>query len=221
MAQPIISPSIMCADLGNLERDIKLLEETGADMLHFDVMDGHFVPNLTMGPDIINAVRNISDLPFEIHFTVDDPDRFMDMFDIRKNDIICVHQEAAIHLQRVLQKIKSLGAKTGVALNPATPIETLKYVLDDLDMILIMTVNPGYTGQKLITSTLKKIEDAKHLVTERNLDILIEVDGNVSFENAVKMRKAGADIFVAGTSSIFKKNLTIKDAAKKLRLAVE
>lgn len=215
-----LSPSIMCANFGNLERDIRLLEKVGAEYLHFDIMDGHFVPNFTMGPDLMASVREMTDIPFDIHLMIERPEDYIHIFDPRPGDLVCVHQEATVHLQRALQRIKDTGAKAAVAINPATPICMIKHVLPDVEMVLIMTVNPGYAGQKLVPATLEKITELRELIREKGLSIEIEVDGNVSFENAAKMSQAGADIFVAGSSSIFDRKLGIEEAAVRLREAI-
>lgn len=217
----IISPSIMCANLRNLERDIRLLEKAKAEYLHFDIMDGSFVPNFTMGPDLMRSVREITNIPFDIHMMIQHPENHIAAFGPRDGDIIAVHQESTIHLQRTLQKIKEYGAMPAVALNPATAIYNIENVLDDIGVVLVMTVNPGFAGQKLIPATLKKISDLKNFLLQKGYEnILIEVDGNVSFENAAKMRKEGADIFVAGTSSIYIKGMEIPEAADKLRQCI-
>jgi ribulose-phosphate 3-epimerase len=215
-----ISPSIMCANFKNLEKDIKTLEKLNVDYLHLDIMDGHFVPNFTMGLDMLKSIREMTDIPFDIHFMVEKPENYLDVFNSKSNDIVSVHVESTYHLQRVLQKIKDMGARPAVALNPATSLESIKYVLDIVEVVLIMTVNPGFAGQKLVAATLDKIREMNELRRTLNLDIEIEVDGNVSFENAPKMRAAGADIFVTGTSSFFNKDLGIEEAAKKFRKLV-
>ena len=211
----------MCADFANLGDALTQLESAGIDYVHFDVMDGHFVPNLTMGPDIINAVRKSTTLPLDIHLMVEKPENFITMFDPKPGDIVCVHQEATVHLQRVLSQIKDTGATPGIAVNPATPIDVLKYVLADVGIVLIMTVNPGFAGQKLIPATLEKIRALRRIIDGHNLDIGIQVDGNVSFENAKIMRRAGADIFVAGTSSVFRKDMDINSATQQLKKAIK
>lgn len=216
-----ISPSIMCADFRHLEDNIKMLEKAGVEYLHFDIMDGNFVPNFTLGPDFMNAVREITSISFDIHLMVQHPENHLQLFNIRPGDIVTVHQESTIHLQRTLQKIKDLGATPGVALNPATPIYSIEHVLDDIGVVLIMTVNPGFAGQKLVPATIKKIAMLKKYLIENGYDAIeIEVDGNVSFENAKKMREAGADIFVAGTSSIFIKGVDILQLANQLRKCI-
>lgn len=218
----MISTSIMCADLANLEKDLRLLEEAGIEYIHVDIMDGSFVPNFTFGPDFCNTLRRTTKIPLDIHLMVNEPEKHINIFNPQPGDYIVVHQEATVHLQRTLSMIKETGAKVGVAINPATPLCMIEEVLADVDMILIMTVNPGFAGQKLVPSTLDKIKRLKKLLSETgHEDILIQVDGNVSFENARKMRDAGADIFVAGSSSVFKKELTIEEGAKKLRESIE
>jgi len=214
----MISPSMMCVDFKHLEDNVKLLTQLEVEYLHFDIMDGEFVPNYTLGPDFMRVVRSISDIPFDIHLMVQRPEDKLSYFDIRPGDLVCVHQESTVNLQRVLQRIRDLGAKVGVALNPATSINSIEDVLDDVDVILIMTVNPGYTGQKLIPSTIGKIGRLREYLHVHGYDrIAIEVDGNVSFENAALMKAAGADIFVAGTSSLFIPGSDIYAAGQKLR----
>lgn len=199
-----ISPSIMCADFKHLEDNIKILEKAGVEYLHFDIMDGSFVPNFTLGPDLMKCVREITSIPFDIHLMIQRPENHIALFDIRPGDIITVHQESTVHLQRTLQKIKDCGGRPAVALNPATSILSIEDVLDDVLVILIMTVNPGFAGQKLVPATIKKIAKLRKYLDDNAYNhIEIEVDGNVSYENAKKMRDAGAEIFVAGTSSIF------------------
>jgi ribulose-phosphate 3-epimerase len=213
-----IAPSIMCANFANLGRDIQELEAAGVEYLHFDIMDGSFVPNYTMGPDIMRALRKITDIPFDVHLMIDKPQDKLSYFEFQKGDLVSVHQEATVHLQRTLMKIRETGAGAAVALNPATPLSVIEDVLDDINAVLIMTVNPGYAGQKLVPSTLGKISRLRAMLdASGHSDVEIEVDGNVSFENAVRMRDAGASIYVAGTSSIFIKNMSIPDASKKLR----
>jgi len=216
-----ISPSIMCADFRNLENAIKKLEEAKVEYLHFDIMDGNFVPNFALGPDILKSVRGITNIPFDIHLMVQNPGNHLELFDIRPGDIISVHVESTKHLQRLLQKIKQLEAKVAVALNPSTPICMIEDILGDIDIVLIMTVNPGFAGQKLVPSSLEKIARLRRYMFEKGYpNIEIEVDGNVSYENAKKMRAAGADIFVGGTSSIFLKGKNIVENINKLRVCI-
>lgn len=216
-----ISPSIMCIDFKHLEDNIKKLEQAGVEYLHFDIMDGSFVPNFTLGPDFMKSVREITDIPFDIHLMVEHPENHLELFDIRPGDLVSIHQESTFHVQRTLQKIKDYGAKAAVALNPATPIYSIEDVLDDIEAVLIMTVNPGFAGQKLVPATLKKIAHIKEFLLDNGYDnIEIEVDGNVSCENAIKMRAAGADIFVAGTSSLFIKGKDLIVSAQELRKCI-
>jgi len=217
----MISPSMMCIDFAHLEDSINVLAKLNVEYLHFDIMDGDFVPNYTLGPDFMKAVRSISSIPFDIHLMIQRPEDKLSYFDIRPGDLVCVHQESTVHLQRVLQRIRDMGAKAAVALNPATPISSLEEVLDDIDVILIMTVNPGYAGQKLIPSTIGKISRLREYLHVHGYDrIAIEVDGNVSFENAELMRSAGADIFVAGSSSLFSKEIDLNTSGQKLRTII-
>lgn len=212
-----ISASVMCANLLNIKRDIKLLEDAGVDYLHWDIMDGNFVPNYSMNQDFMKAAREITDLKFDVHLMIERPGRYIEKFAKAGADLIVVHEESTRHLHRVIQQIKKYNLEAGVALNPATSIKNIEYIVDDLDLILIMTVNPGFAGQKLVPSTLKKIESAKKMVEDNKPEIDIQVDGNVSFSNLHKMHSRGANVFVAGSSSIFKKDLEILEGIKKMR----
>ena len=202
---PGVSPSMMCADALNLGADAVALEKAGVQYFHYDVMDGDFVPNFMLGPDVIKAVRKVSAVPADIHLMIKNPERHLHLFDLKEGDIVAVHQESTIHLQRTLSAIRQAGAKAAVAINPATPLCVLEDVLPDIDMVVVMTVNPGFAGQKLVPQTLNKITRLRKMLDENGYEhVRIEVDGNVSFENAVKMRAAGADLFVAGTSAVFR-----------------
>lgn len=198
-----IAPSLLSADFANLERDIKELEKLNVDMLHLDMMDGCFVPNITFGPDQIKMLRNKTNLIFDAHMMIQDPDRYIERIAKAGADIITIHQEATTHLHRSLQIVKEQGVKVGISLNPATPIDTLKYVLDDIDMILLMTVNPGFGGQKFIPAMIDKIAEAKKMIGNRKIDI--QVDGGINDIIGKECVKAGADILVAG-SYIFNGN---------------
>lgn len=196
-----IAPSILSANFANLLEDVKKIEKD-ADLLHIDVMDGHFVPNITIGPVVLKSLRKFFSIPFDVHLMIENPDFYIEDFVNSGADIITVHQEACIHLHRTIQKIKSYGKKVGVSLNPATSLETLKYILQDVDTVLIMTVNPGFGGQKFIDSMFKKIEELNKLRETLKLDFKIEVDGGINIHNVKEVVKAGADIIVAG-SAIF------------------
>ena len=199
-----ISPSMMCADIAEIKSTLKTFEECGIEYLHIDIMDGAFVPNFTLGPDYCKALKKMTNIPLDIHLMVEKPERFLDIFPIGFGDYVAVHVESTPHLQRALAMIKAKGAKAMVAINPATPISALDYVLPDIDGVLVMTVNPGFAGQKLVPQTLEKIQQVRAYLDRKGYaHVEIEVDGNVSFENATKMSTAGANIFVAGTSSVF------------------
>jgi ribulose-phosphate 3-epimerase len=212
-----ISASLMCIDYKNFKRDINTLKDIGIDYIHIDIMDGHFVPNFTLGPDIVKAVRSMVDIPIELHLMVENPENYIDIFEPEDNDIVCIHQESTAHLQRVLNYIKEKGAIPSVAINPATPIVMIKHILCDVKVVCVMTVNPGFSGQKFVPETLNKIKELKELILKKELDVEIEVDGNVSFENARKMKDMGADIFVAGTSSLFSKDMSMDEAGRKFK----
>ena len=208
----------MCADLLNMEKSIRDLERAGIDYLHVDIMDGDFVPNITLGFDLINALKKITDIPLDVHMMVKEPSRFIDMMKLGKNDILCVHYESELHIARTLEKIKAKGVKAGLAINPGTPVESYRYLTELLDMALVMTVNPGFAGQKIVPFDARKVRDTRALLDSLGAEnILIEVDGNISPENGVKMSEAGADIFVLGTSALFVKDKDMKDAADYLR----
>ncbi len=194
-----ISPSILSADFSCLEKEIKALEEAGADYIHIDVMDGHFVPNITIGPLIVEAAKKVTKLPLDVHLMIENPDLYIEAFAKAGSSILTVHPEVCYHLQRTLKAIKDSGVKPAVALNPATPVCCLDHVLDDIEMILIMTVNPGFGGQKFISAMLPKIKQLRHRLDSENRTIPIEVDGGVVLENIGEVSKAGADVFVSGS----------------------
>lgn len=195
-----LAPSILAADFANLSRDIKVVEETGAAYLHIDVMDGMFVPSISFGFPVIEAIRKHHNMVFDVHLMVEDPDRYLEAFANAGADIITVHAEACKHLHSTVKKIKDLGKKAAVSLNPATPLEVLDYVLEDLDMVLIMSVNPGFGGQKFIPSSLRKIAKLKEMIRERGCQIDIEVDGGINLNNVKEVMEAGANVIVAGTA---------------------
>ncbi|QDX95105.1 ribulose-phosphate 3-epimerase [Brevibacillus laterosporus] len=196
-----IAPSILSADFARLGEEIKDVERGGADWIHVDVMDGHFVPNITIGPLIVDAIRPITQLPLDVHLMIEEPDSYIAQFAKSGADYITVHQEACRHLHRTIHHIKEQGVKAGVVLNPATPISTIQHVLEDLDLVLLMTVNPGFGGQKFIHSVLPKVRDLRHLLNERGLShVDIEIDGGVNAETARLCEDAGATVLVAGSA---------------------
>ncbi|MBN2340021.1 MAG: ribulose-phosphate 3-epimerase [Deltaproteobacteria bacterium] len=196
----IIAPSILSADFGKLDAQIKAVDHAGADWIHVDVMDGRFVPNITIGPLVVRAARRATDLPLDVHLMIEQPDHLLAAFADAGADILTVHAEACIHLHRTLQTIKSLGKKAGVAFNPATPVHCIEPVLDLLDMVLIMTVNPGFGGQTFIPATLPKIEQTKKLISAADHDIDLQVDGGIAPETASLVKRAGANSLVAGNA---------------------
>jgi ribulose-phosphate 3-epimerase len=200
MALPVIAPSILSADFAKLGEEVRAIDQAGADWIHIDVMDGHFVPNLTIGSGVVKALRPHTQKPFDVHLMISPVDPFLDAFAEAGANIITVHPEAGPHLHRTVQRVKSLGKKAGVSLNPATPADALDYVLDELDLVLVMSVNPGFGGQKFISSQLGKIEAIAERVRAHGLDIQIEVDGGIDPETARQAADAGATALVAGTA---------------------
>ncbi len=214
----LLSASVMCADLLNLQNSVKELENAGIDYLHLDVMDGSFVPNITLGFDLINAIKSITDIPLDVHMMVNEPSRFIDRMNLDEKDFLCVHFESDIHIQRTLDQIRNKGCKTGLALNPQTPLNSLENLTDYIDMALIMTVSPGFAGQKLFSGAGQKVTKARELLNEWGCsNIPIEVDGNISLGNGKMLSRCGADIFVLGTSSLFIKGKDMSQSAAEFR----
>jgi len=195
-----IAPSILSADFSILGDEIRAVEKAGADLIHIDVMDGRFVPNITIGPSVVQAVRKVTTLPFDVHLMVESPEDYIAAFAAAGSNIITVHAEAARHLHRTVEMIKEKGVKAGVSLNPATSLVQVEEILPYVDLLLVMTVNPGFGGQKFITGMLKKIREAKHLVESLSVETSVEVDGGITVQNIGAVSEAGADIFVAGAS---------------------
>lgn len=215
-----IAPSILSADFSCLGDEIRAVEAAGADYIHIDVMDGHFVPNITIGPLLVEACRRVTTLPLDVHLMISNPDAFIPQFAAAGADIIVVHAEAVHHLHRTVQLIKSLGKSAGVSLNPATPLNVLDYVLGDLDLVLLMTVNPGFGGQSFIEATLPKIHALRAMLDRRGSEAELEVDGGVNPANIARISHAGADVFVAG-SAVFGKPDYPSVIAELKRLAHE
>ena len=218
----LLSASLMCADLLNMEEAIKDLEKANIDYLHIDIMDGSFVPNITLGFDLINSIKKATDIPLDIHMMVYEPSKFIERMNLSENDIVCVHYESDIHIHRTLELIKNKGCKAGLAINPGTPVESVKNLMDYVDMLLVMTVSPGFAGQKIFKGADRKVTQARKLLTQWGYgDTLIQVDGNISLENGKRMYNSGADIFVLGTSSLFLKDKSLEQAAKDFKAFLE
>ncbi|MDU0457693.1 MAG: ribulose-phosphate 3-epimerase [Geobacteraceae bacterium] len=215
-----IAPSILSADFSRLGDEIRAVEAAGADYIHIDVMDGHFVPNITIGPLIVEAARKVTTLPLDVHLMIENPDLYIADFAAAGADIIVVHAEAVNHLHRTVQLIKSLGKKAGVSLNPATPLNALDYVIEDLDLVLLMTVNPGFGGQSFIEACLSKIHSLRAMLDRRGCEAELEVDGGVKVSNIAGIAHAGADVFVAG-SAVFNSNDYAATIAEMKRLIKE
>lgn len=207
----VLAPSILAADFSKLGREVETITEAGAEYVHIDVMDGSFVPNISFGMPVVKSIRGCTDKVFDVHMMVEEPGRYAQDMKAAGADLLCVHQEACRHLDRTIQQIHELGMKAGAALNPATPVETLDCILEKLDMVLIMSVNPGFGGQKFIPYTLKKVEKLRRMIEERGLSVDIEVDGGVDLKNVRQVLDAGANIIVAG-SAVFR-----GDAAENTR----
>jgi len=201
-----IAPSILSANFLKLGEEIRAAEEAGADMLHIDIMDGHFVPNITIGPFVVEAIHTITSLPLDVHLMIEEPDKYLEDFIKAGADYLTVHYEASVHLHRTVHFIKENGIKAGVSLNPATPVWSLEHILPDIDMALIMSVNPGFGGQGFIQMSTDKIKTLKRLISEKGLHTLIEVDGGVKLDNALDIVSAGADILVMGSAFFHSKD---------------
>jgi len=217
-----LEASLACANIKNLQADIEQLNAAGIDYLHIDIMDGKFVPNFALDFSIMRAARELSNIPQECHLMVVEPERYIDRTVAAGAEYVAIHVEATYHVQRALQQIRDAGAKSGIALNPATPLSNLEYILDDIDMVTVMTVNPGFVGQKLIPAMLRKIKDVRALLDSTGHDqVEIQADGNVSFEHIPAMVEAGATMLVGGTSSVFHKDYSIQEAVTAVREILE
>ncbi|MDL2264764.1 ribulose-phosphate 3-epimerase [Parabacteroides sp. OttesenSCG-928-G07] len=213
-----ISPSMACADILNLERDVHCLEEAGIELLHIDIMDGVFVPNFCLNIDILRALNKLTNIPLECHLMINDPERYVEDIAEAGAEYLSIHYEATPHAQRALAFIRRKGMKAGIALNPATPVDVLNYIIDDLDLVTLMMINPGFAGQKLIPAMIRKIAETRGYLNSRgkeNVEIL--VDGNVSIENIPLMVEAGATILVGGTSSVFREGHSIKESVELVK----
>ncbi|MCK4390831.1 MAG: ribulose-phosphate 3-epimerase [Desulfobacterales bacterium] len=215
----LIAPSILSADFSKLGEEVKAVEAAGADWVHVDVMDGRFVPNITIGPLVVEAVKRVTELPLDVHLMIEAPDRYLEDFAKAGSTLMTVQVEACVHLHRTIQAIKGLDVKAGVALNPSTPLSTIEWILEDVDMVVIMSVNPGFGGQEFIPQALQKIRDLKPMVGAKNPNVLIEIDGGINQETIRLVAEAGADVFVAG-SAIFSSSDYGK-TIRKLRSLIE
>jgi ribulose-phosphate 3-epimerase len=204
----ILAPSILSADLSNLAQQIRLVEMSGADWIHCDIMDGHFVPNITFGPFLVQAAKKCTKLPIDVHLMIKNPDKFLEDFRKAGADIISVHFEEVVHLNRTINRIKQLGAKAGVVINPATPVSSLKDIAEYIDLLLIMTVNPGFGGQSFISNSERRIAEAVELRKSLDANFLIEVDGGINSKTIKSVLKAGCDVFVAGSSIFHSDNIS-------------
>ncbi len=215
-----IAPSILSADFARLGEEVRAVAAAGADYIHIDVMDGRFVPNITIGPLVVEAVRKVTDLPLDVHLMIEEPERYVEDFAAAGSDIIVVHAEACRHLHRVVQQIKATGKKAGVSLNPATPLNVLDYVLEELDLVLLMTVNPGFGGQSFIEACVPKIQQLRGMLDRHGYEAELEIDGGVKPANIARLAHAGADVMVAG-SAVFNSNDYAATIAEMKRLMQE
>jgi ribulose-phosphate 3-epimerase len=213
-----IAPSILSADFSRLGDEVRAVERAGADVIHVDVMDGHFVPNITIGPLVVQGLKKLTSMPLDVHLMIENPERYVEPFAQAGSDWITIHAEVCPHLKRMIKKIRQLNVRPGIVLKPATPIKTLYPVLDDIDLVLIMSVNPGFGGQLFIPSTLKKIERLKKIIDQNQYPLEIEVDGGVKIENIREVSIAGGDIFVVGTGLF--KTKDYEETIRKLRLEI-
>jgi len=218
MKQNMIAPSILSADFTKLGQEIGAVVKAGADIIHVDVMDGHFVPNITIGPLVVKAARQATHLPLDVHLMIANPDRYLEDFAAAGADWITVHVEACIHLHRTIHMIKELGKKAGAVLNPATPLETLDYILEDVDLVMLMSVNPGFGGQSFIPSSIEKIRKLKKMIDDRGCRAGIEVDGGISPVTIGAVAEAGANIFVAGSAIFGREDYAAAIAEMKAKL---
>jgi ribulose-phosphate 3-epimerase len=212
-----IAPSMMCADFLHLGRELDLMREEGIDYLHIDIMDGHYVPNFTLGPDFCRALAGYSPIPLDIHLMIEGADAHVPSFAKIPNAVVSIHPEVSYHPIRTLELIKGCGARAGIAIDPAMSLEAVSELLPHVSFACLMTVNPGYAGQKLVPNTIRKIRVLSDLIARRRLDVEIEVDGNVSWENIPRMVEAGAEVLVAGSSSLFAKGTTLRENIRRMR----
>lgn len=212
-----IAPSILSADFLRLGEEIKAAEAAGADLMHVDIMDGHFVPNITIGPFIVEAIRSATSLPLDVHLMIDEPDRYTGDFIKAGANFLTVHYEACVHLHRTVQRIKESGVKAGVSLNPATPVRSLEHILPDVDIVLIMSVNPGFGGQKFIPQAFDKIKILKEMIREKELSVSIEVDGGIKLDNSEEVISAGAEILVMGSAFFNSKDKNYENFVRQFR----
>jgi ribulose-phosphate 3-epimerase len=216
-----IAPSMMCADFLHLGRELDLMREEGIDYLHIDIMDGHYVPNFTLGPDFCRALAGYSPIPLDIHLMIEGADAHVPSFAKIPNVVVSIHPEVSYHPIRTLELIKGCGARAGIAIDPAMSLEAVSELLPHVSFACLMTVNPGYAGQKLVPNTIRKIRVLSDLIARRRLDVEIEVDGNVSWENIPRMVEAGAEVLVAGSSSLFAKGTTLRENIRRMRRMIE
>ena len=216
-----ISASIMCIDWLQAGKQLKILEEQEIDYLHWDIIDGRFAPDFTMGSSIINKFRENTNKPSDYHLMVEEPSKLFDNFNVTPGDIFTIHQECCRNLHRDLMSLRRKGARVGVALNPGTSLEVLDYIIEDVDVVLAMTVDPGFMGQKLVPQTLRKIEKLRERIDDMRLDIKISVDGNVNYENIANMVSSGADILVGGSSGLFRNDIDLEDAIKRIHDCIQ